>query len=380
MPRFGFTGHQRGPQQEPDLYYAQQRWYNAATGRFISEDPLLGNPTNPPSLHRYLYAFANPTVFVDPLGLASCDLSPTGEGLVVCGIRNTLEFISGKADDVVEASARNTAEKGFLIDTGGPTPTLNPSVVTGVAAQIVKDDPLIGLGGAVGILSKARTTLKAARGSRSRNADLPSPAINQNDIANATQSASTRVGTGAPVTMVVREAPEGAATNLSAQTALDQTRVQLRQQTDALVAESRISSQQNSRLALPGVSSEFNPPQRKGTLIVSDELPVGFRFLQAVGPRQKSPGAFGTRVDIPSLDFVRERLGVIPEFKQDVVGSRVVEVVRPARAQFSIIGPQPSKALGREVRGGEPQIQIIDFDRDDPFVEFVSDVIPFREN
>ena len=68
MPRFGFTGHQRGPQQEPDLYYAQQRWYNAATGRFISEDPLLGNPTNPPSLHRYLYAFANPVVFVDPDG------------------------------------------------------------------------------------------------------------------------------------------------------------------------------------------------------------------------------------------------------------------------------------------------------------------------
>jgi len=76
-PRFGFTGHQRGPEQEPDLYYAQQRWYNAATGRFISEDPLLGSPTNPPSLHRYLYAFANPLVFVDPDGrcpLAALDI------------------------------------------------------------------------------------------------------------------------------------------------------------------------------------------------------------------------------------------------------------------------------------------------------------------
>ena len=68
IPRFGFTGHQRGPQEAPDLYYAQQRWYNAATGRFISEDPVWGEPKRPLSLHRYLYAYANPTVFVDPDG------------------------------------------------------------------------------------------------------------------------------------------------------------------------------------------------------------------------------------------------------------------------------------------------------------------------
>ena len=68
VPRLGFTGHQRGPAEAPDLYYAQQRWYNAATGRFISEDPVWGKPKRPPSLHRYLYAYANPTVFVDPDG------------------------------------------------------------------------------------------------------------------------------------------------------------------------------------------------------------------------------------------------------------------------------------------------------------------------
>ncbi|NBD95311.1 MAG: hypothetical protein GVY11_02395, partial [Gammaproteobacteria bacterium] len=72
IPRFGFTGHQRGPAEVPDLYYAQQRWYNAATGRFISEDPVWGEPKRPPSLHRYLYAYANPTVFVDPDGREAC--------------------------------------------------------------------------------------------------------------------------------------------------------------------------------------------------------------------------------------------------------------------------------------------------------------------
>ncbi|RFF32618.1 RHS repeat-associated core domain-containing protein [Wenzhouxiangella sediminis] len=70
IPRFGFTGHQRGPSEAPDLYYAQQRWYNSATGRFISEDPIWGEPKRPLSLHRYLYAYANPTVFVDPDGRA----------------------------------------------------------------------------------------------------------------------------------------------------------------------------------------------------------------------------------------------------------------------------------------------------------------------
>jgi RHS repeat-associated protein len=68
IPRFGFTGHQRGPAEDPDLYYAQQRYYNAATGRFVSEDPLWGGPATPLSLHRYLYAYANPTVYIDPDG------------------------------------------------------------------------------------------------------------------------------------------------------------------------------------------------------------------------------------------------------------------------------------------------------------------------
>lgn len=68
IPRFGFTGHQRGPVTAPELYYAQQRWYNAASGRFISEDPVWGEPESPLSLHRYLYAYANPTAYVDPDG------------------------------------------------------------------------------------------------------------------------------------------------------------------------------------------------------------------------------------------------------------------------------------------------------------------------
>ncbi|MFK8012943.1 MAG: RHS repeat-associated core domain-containing protein, partial [Marinicellaceae bacterium] len=63
---FGFTGHQFD--QDTSLYYANARYYDATTARFNREDPLAGNQQTPPSLHRYLYANANPTVFIDPDG------------------------------------------------------------------------------------------------------------------------------------------------------------------------------------------------------------------------------------------------------------------------------------------------------------------------
>lgn len=36
--------------------------------RFLSEDPFAGKAEVPPSLHKYLYAYQNPTVYIDPDG------------------------------------------------------------------------------------------------------------------------------------------------------------------------------------------------------------------------------------------------------------------------------------------------------------------------
>jgi len=63
---FGFTGYQKD--EETGLYYANARYYDSNTGRFLREDPFDGDTQSPPSLHRYLYANANPTVFIDPTG------------------------------------------------------------------------------------------------------------------------------------------------------------------------------------------------------------------------------------------------------------------------------------------------------------------------
>lgn len=62
----GFTGYIKDG--ESGLYYAKARYYDPATARFNTEDPEAGKDLTPPSLHRYLYAYGNPTVYVDPTG------------------------------------------------------------------------------------------------------------------------------------------------------------------------------------------------------------------------------------------------------------------------------------------------------------------------
>ncbi len=69
--RFGFTGHERDT--ETGLMYFKARFYDPETGRFLSHDAFGGTQDNPPSLHRYLYAFQNPTVWVDLTGLSAQD-------------------------------------------------------------------------------------------------------------------------------------------------------------------------------------------------------------------------------------------------------------------------------------------------------------------
>lgn len=48
--------------------YFGARYYDPDTGRFINQDEYLGEQEVPPSLHRYLYAYSNPTVYVDEDG------------------------------------------------------------------------------------------------------------------------------------------------------------------------------------------------------------------------------------------------------------------------------------------------------------------------
>ena len=67
-----WPSYYRGEQYDSDLglYYLRARYYNPATGRFMSRDPEDGNTIDPSSLHKYLYGGGDPINRIDPSGRA----------------------------------------------------------------------------------------------------------------------------------------------------------------------------------------------------------------------------------------------------------------------------------------------------------------------
>jgi RHS repeat-associated protein len=64
---YAFTGEPLDPNS--GWQYHRARWMDPRTGRFAGMDRLPGGVFDPCSLHRYLYANAQPSVLVDPSGL-----------------------------------------------------------------------------------------------------------------------------------------------------------------------------------------------------------------------------------------------------------------------------------------------------------------------
>jgi RHS repeat-associated protein len=63
----GYTGHQMD--RDIGLIYANARYLDPDTGRFLSFDPFAGYDDKPISLHRYLYAYQNPMFYTDRNGM-----------------------------------------------------------------------------------------------------------------------------------------------------------------------------------------------------------------------------------------------------------------------------------------------------------------------
>lgn len=63
---YGFAGEQQDPLT--GYLYMRARTYNPASGRFLQQDSVLGDLSQPRTLHRYAYAFNNPITYTDPGG------------------------------------------------------------------------------------------------------------------------------------------------------------------------------------------------------------------------------------------------------------------------------------------------------------------------
>jgi RHS repeat-associated protein len=75
----------RGEQYDPDLnvYNLRARYFNQVTGRFLSTDPAEAVIDDPATLHRYLYADADPVNRIDPTGwAASGAVTPEAGGVL----------------------------------------------------------------------------------------------------------------------------------------------------------------------------------------------------------------------------------------------------------------------------------------------------------
>ncbi len=62
----GFTGHEMLDQL--DLVHMNGRVFDPFIGRFLSGDPIVGDPTDGQNYNRYTYVLNNPTNFTDPTG------------------------------------------------------------------------------------------------------------------------------------------------------------------------------------------------------------------------------------------------------------------------------------------------------------------------
>ncbi len=107
---YRFTGERYDA--DLDLYYLRTRWYNQATGRFLTRDTYPLNAQNPIEWNRYLYTANNPVNAVDPSGLNMLSLSMRTQKTLLPTISVSAKFGKNVALTFLFAVAVLTFAKG----------------------------------------------------------------------------------------------------------------------------------------------------------------------------------------------------------------------------------------------------------------------------
>ncbi len=88
----GWNGEYTDP--ATGMVWLRARWYDPASARFITADPWQGNPANPVSLNRYLFANADPVNNTDPSGMNAYTLPGLNATMVIGSIVRATATIS----------------------------------------------------------------------------------------------------------------------------------------------------------------------------------------------------------------------------------------------------------------------------------------------
>jgi RHS repeat-associated protein len=124
----GYTGHVNDP--ETNLVYMQARYYDPATGRVLSVDPVTPSPGNTFNFNRYAYASNNPILNVDPNGKESASLTLQG----VAAIQSDQDQLTQG-----QIALGLSAETAILV--GPLAPDLAAAIRTAVAVKTSESNP-----------------------------------------------------------------------------------------------------------------------------------------------------------------------------------------------------------------------------------------------
>ena len=157
LTKYGFTAEWTDP---TNLIYLRARYYDPATGMFLSKDPLRGFIGLPQTINPYIYSVNNPILYVDPSGQIVIPLAlavvfgaiplagwvfigAVGLGVfayfavpgvrenVTYGIAQTCENASNGLNSLFAKTKQKQKLQGTPLQTGGNTPNEKDSKSTG---------------------------------------------------------------------------------------------------------------------------------------------------------------------------------------------------------------------------------------------------------
>ncbi len=95
---YGFQGEEK---DATGLYYLRARYMDPSTGTFTSMDTYEGSLSDPMSLHKYLFANANPIKYCDPSGHVSIEeeLLVFSIGSILSGVDSVAMYLLSRSND-----------------------------------------------------------------------------------------------------------------------------------------------------------------------------------------------------------------------------------------------------------------------------------------